>query len=326
VDSRLRAFVRDRLGIQPRDEHFYEMAFTGWSITGAPEQGQVDKEEFLGDAVLGLAISELLMLYHPHEGVGVLSASKASLVSGKTLSRKAASLGLPELLQSRGAPLPARMQDVLADVMESLIGAVYLDLGFLAVRSLIERLYRDDFPSVVLGWEQRDLKGVLQEILVRETGEMPDYRTRPADGRAFVSEVFAKGRLVGVGRGGTKKEAEVHAAEKALLSLNQWLKQFREKKPAVPRTEEVGTPVAPTPVAGEASVPEAAPSPTAADAAGPYVAVSSEPAAAPAKAPRKRRTRRGGRRVQQRRRRKSEASARTTPSESPKEPSAPATS
>lgn len=288
------------------------MALTGWSITGAPEQGQVDKEEFLGDAVLGLAISELLMLYHPSESVGVLSASKASLVSGKSLARKAQSLGLAELLKSRGAPLPARMQDVLADVLESLIGAVYLDQGYQAVRDLIERLYRDDFTSVVLGWEQRDLKGMLQEIVVRETGEMPDYQTRPGEGKAFVAEVYVLGRLVGQGRGGTKKEAEAHAAENALLGLNEWLKEFvqgaEQVRPSDTVSQPGDTPEIPTPLPAIAE--QSAGTTESTDGADqqewgnmPHASVR-EPIA---KTLRKRRTRRAGRRVQARRQRKRES-------------------
>jgi ribonuclease-3 len=279
VDSRLRAFIRERLGIEPREDQYYEMALTGWSITGSPEQSQVDKEEFLGDAVLGLAISELLMLHHPNENVGVLSASKASLVSGKTLSRKASALGLPELLKSRGVPLPSRMQDVLADVMESLIGAIYLDLGYPAARSFIERLYQEDFPSVILGWEQRDLKGVLQEILVREIGEMPDYHTRPSDGHSFVSEVFVKGRMVGRGVGGTKKEAEAHAAEKALQSLNQWLGPLIGRKPAPVEPAE------PVPKEAVSEPPTAASAPPAlAEASGEVLPPAAEPMGASSEA------------------------------------------
>ncbi len=225
----LEAFLRERLQIRPKNPQLYRLALFGWTITGAENQQTVEKLEFLGDAVLGLAISEILMADFPTERVGVLSACKGYLVSGTLLAELARQLGLESFLQEQGYTLPERKQDVLADIVEALIGALYLDQGYPAVRQWIHQRLQRRMAQAVMGRAPGDLKGVLQEITVRELGLMPSYSTQRQQDHRFVARVRVNRKVVGKGTAPTKKEAEQRAAEDALLRLNAWLPELRKK-------------------------------------------------------------------------------------------------
>ena len=182
--------------------------------------------EFLGDAVLGLAISDLLIRRYPAKSEGDLSRMRAALVNSSALAEKAAMLKLGPLLRlgkgeerSRGRNKPS----ILAGAFEALLGAVYEDGGYVACRGLVERYFAADLNDKKLG--QQDYKTRLQEISQMLFHAPPVYRllseSGPDHDKCFVTEIAVGGKVLGNGRGKTKKQSEQEAAEKALQELQR---------------------------------------------------------------------------------------------------------
>ncbi|HWC50397.1 MAG TPA: ribonuclease III [Nitrospira sp.] len=185
-----------------------------------------ERLEFLGDAVLSLAVSEQLASLLPHSPEGVLSKHKARLVSESMLAELAKRLGLGSCLRlGRGEELSGgREKDsLLADAIEAVIAAVHLDGGLEASRRLVSRLLREEFSQVV---NQRhragedDYKTQVQEWCQRRFDSLPSYavvrESGPDHDKLFEVEVTVNGEVVGRGTGRSKKEAEQSAAKQAL--------------------------------------------------------------------------------------------------------------
>ena len=214
-----------------RDRGTLEHALTHRSranedVTG----GVVDNEslEFLGDAVLGFVIAELLFVRFPDRDEGQKSKMKAALVSTPALARQAGRLGLGEhLLLGRGEEKTGgrRKRALLADGYEALIAAIYLDGGMDAARAFIlrefEPLLDDVAGAVTIG---DDHKSALQETLQGRGDPLPEYVVTAEDGpahrRLFTVEVRVRGTVLAEADGRTKKDAEREAARKALDRLN----------------------------------------------------------------------------------------------------------
>jgi len=188
-----------------------------------------ERLEFLGDAVLGLVISESLVANFPSFAEGELSKLKAGLISRVTLSRVARRLKLGQWLRlGRGeeASSGREKHSLLANALEALIGAVYLDGGLEAARTLIHQILATEFsglqnqPELTVGG---DWKSRLQEGLYKLDGATPRYRlvqeTGPDHQKLFKITVEFGGQVMGHGEGGTKKEAEQRAAEQAFSRL-----------------------------------------------------------------------------------------------------------
>jgi ribonuclease-3 len=182
--------------------------------------------EFLGDAVLDLAVSDLLMRRYPACSEGDLSKMRAALVNTTVLAEKAALLGLGPLLRmgkgeerSGGRTKPS----ILAGAFEALLGAVYQDGGFEAARRLVERYFAGDVEEKELG--RHDYKTRLQEISQMLFHAPPSYRivaeSGPDHDKHFVTEITVGGKVLGKGEGKTKKQAEQQAAKKALSELQK---------------------------------------------------------------------------------------------------------
>jgi ribonuclease-3 len=182
--------------------------------------------EFLGDAVLDLAVSDLLMRRYPACSEGDLSKMRAALVNTTVLAEKAALLGLGPLLRmgkgeerSGGRTKPS----ILAGAFEALLGAVYQDGGFEAARRLVERYFADDVEEKELG--RQDYKTRLQEISQMLFHAPPSYRvvaeSGPDHDKRYVTEIAVGGKVLGMGEGKTKKQAEQQAAKKALGELQK---------------------------------------------------------------------------------------------------------
>jgi ribonuclease-3 len=181
--------------------------------------------EFLGDAVLALAMADLLMARFPGAREGELSKMRASLVNAEVLARKARELELGRWLRlgkgeekSGGREKPS----ILAAVYEALLGAIYLDAGYERARAVVEAHFAADVlehPSVGL----RDYKTELQELTQRLFRETPAYtlveESGPDHEKRFVSEIAIGGRWFGRGVGRSKKMAEQAAAMQALAAL-----------------------------------------------------------------------------------------------------------
>jgi ribonuclease III len=188
--------------------------------------GHNETLEFLGDAVLNLAISDLLMRRFPDKSEGDLSKMRASLVNAATLAEKAAELKLGELLRmGKGEERSGgrKKGSILAAAFEALLGGVYWEGGYEAACRVVERYFLSDIRERRLG--QQDYKTRLQEIsqmlfhapptymLVAETGS--DHEKR------FVTEIVVGGKIFARGEGKTKKQSEQEAAGKALEELQR---------------------------------------------------------------------------------------------------------
>ena len=182
--------------------------------------------EFLGDAVLDLAISDLLMHRFPDKSEGDLSRMRAGLVNSAVLAEKANGLELGSLLflgkgeERSGGRGKA---SILAGAFEALLGAVYQDGGYEPARRLVERFFATDVQVKQLG--QQDYKTRLQEISQMLFREPPVYRiiseSGPDHEKRFVTEIAVGGKVLGKGEGRSKKQSEQEAALKALTQLQR---------------------------------------------------------------------------------------------------------
>jgi ribonuclease-3 len=198
---------------------------TALTHRSAGEQPNNEKLEFLGDAVLSLAMSDLLMERFPDAREGELSKMRASLVNAEVLARKARQLDLGRWLRfGKGEERSGGREklSILAAAYEALLGAIYLDGGYEASRRVVAAHFSDDVALRVTAG-LRDYKTELQELTQRLYRETPVYtlieESGPDHEKRFVSEIVIGGRPSGRGIGRSKKTAEQAAAMEALARL-----------------------------------------------------------------------------------------------------------
>jgi ribonuclease-3 len=213
-----------------RDRGLLEHAMTHTSRANEDMSGgSADNEalEFLGDAILGFVIADMLFHEFPEYDEGQKSKTKAALVSTTTLARQAERLRIGDhLLLGRGEEKTGgrRKQALLADSYEALIAAIYLDGGIEQARAFIAREFAPLVADVRRGGlAGHDHKSALQEYLQSRDAPLPEYRVASAIGpdhrKLFRVEVVVNGQAVASGTGGSKKEAEQEAARSALEKL-----------------------------------------------------------------------------------------------------------
>ncbi|HEY1234937.1 MAG TPA: ribonuclease III [Candidatus Binatia bacterium] len=190
------------------------------------KQGEAHNEvlEFLGDAVLDLAVSDLLIRRNPEKSEGVLSKMRAALVNSTVLAEKAAQLDFGPLLRiGKGEELSGgrAKASILSGAFEAILGGIYQDAGYEAARSAVERFFGADVSAKTLG--QQDYKTRLQEISQMLFHALPTYRivseTGPDHEKFFVTEIAVAGNVLGTGSGKSKKQSQQQAAKKALDAL-----------------------------------------------------------------------------------------------------------
>ena len=190
------------------------------------KEGEAHNEvlEFLGDAVLDLAVSDLLIRRNPEKSEGVLSKTRAALVNSTVLAEKAAQLGLGPLLRiGKGEELSGgrAKSSILSGAFEAILGGIYQDGGYEAARPMVERFFGADVSGKTLG--QHDYKTRLQEISQMLFHALPTYRivseTGPDHEKFFVTEIVVAGKVLGTGSGKSKKQSQQQAAKKALDAL-----------------------------------------------------------------------------------------------------------
>ena len=218
-----------RLDYSFKDLSLLDHALTHRSFAHESGSPGADYEamEFLGDSVLGLAISEHLFRADPNRLEGELSKLKGLLVSKPELAELSSRLDLGSFLRlSHGEEKTGgrRKKAILADAFESVVGAIYLDGGFEAARKFILDQFRDHLLRAARRkLELRDFKSTLQELLHAQGLQGPSYRvvkeTGPNHRKVFLVEVRSKKRLLGQASGRAKKEAEQNAAQIALGEL-----------------------------------------------------------------------------------------------------------
>jgi len=215
------------LGVALRDADLRRAALTHRSF--AFENGLTitnERLEFLGDSVLGLVVTDMVFLDYPAMSEGELAKLRAAIVNMTALADVARALGLGQLVLLGKGEEQSGGRDklsILADALEAVFGAVYLDLGLEAARELIERLFRPRMQAYVRGEGPRDYKTILQELSSRELRSMPEYRIEeqgPDHQKEFTATVILAGEPYGTGTGRSKKEAEQQAAREAHARLS----------------------------------------------------------------------------------------------------------
>jgi ribonuclease-3 len=190
--------------------------------------GDNQRLEFLGDAVLDLVVAEKLYEGFPEADEGALDRARASIVNGRNIALAASRRQVGQYLKVSDAhrrhhPDPSRA--MLEDALEAIIGAVYLDGGLEAAHRAIEQFFGEQIQNLALSTGSQNPKGRLQEWSQKHhAGEVPVYEELPAEGpdheRTFGAAVSLGGRELGRGRGASKKSAEARAAEAALRVLS----------------------------------------------------------------------------------------------------------
>lgn len=216
------------IGHSFREPRLLAEALTHGSVSYESQRSGIDNQrlEFLGDAVLQLALSHELFVQLPQADEGRLTKTRAHVVSTKSLAALSRRMGLGQfLVMGRGEEANGgRDRDSsLADALEAVIGAIYLDAGLEAAMQFIQRILGDDLEIVLRGPGESNPKGDLQEKLQAVNAEAPVYRivsqSGPDHAKLFDAVVTWQGNELGRGSGKSKKEAEVRAASAALLRL-----------------------------------------------------------------------------------------------------------
>jgi ribonuclease III len=215
------------LHVRFRDEGLRRMALTHRSYAFENDLRETNERlEFLGDAVLGIVITDLAYRRFPELSEGELAKLRAATVNMTTLAEVARELGLGELvLLGKGEEMSGGRDkpSILADAMEAVLGAVYLDRGLNGSRKLIERLFWPRMDAYARGEGARDFKTMLQELASQDLHAMPDYRLSergPDHEKEFTATVHLAGEPWGSGVGRSKKEAEQQAAREAFERLS----------------------------------------------------------------------------------------------------------
>jgi ribonuclease III len=230
-----------------------------------PGSSSNERLEFLGDAVLGLVVTDHLFRTHPEMPEGELAKVRASVVNSAALAELAAELDVGAGLmlgkgedQSGGREKPS----ILADAAEALIGAVYLDRGWVAAADMVMRLLGDRIEVAAAGPGGQDYKTRLQELCARQFDQLPIYSLKdegPDHAKAFEAVVHVHGRPQGFGRGRSKKQAEQAAAREAWERLKSTVDGGAEPRPMGGTVPARGSTRRPASELGPPSGPEADP-------------------------------------------------------------------
>ena len=216
-------WVRERLGYEPRDLALFRAALTHRSAAGPNNE----RLEFLGDAVLNLLIAHRLYDAFPLATEGELSRLRARLVSREPLAEIAVSLGLGEALQLARAELRSggfRRQSILADALEALCGAVFLDGSLPAVEPLVTRLFAGRIAALPDPEALKDAKTRLQEYLQSRSLTLPRYVILGIEGEDHAQVFRVSCEVPGLalrveGEGSSRRRAEQQAAAAMLAAI-----------------------------------------------------------------------------------------------------------
>ncbi len=226
--ERLRA-VQEKLQYEFKDEGLLDTALTHASYVKGDGRACAHNErlEFLGDAVVELSVSDYLYRNYPEMDEGHMTRARALAVYERALHQIALSLELgPALLLSRGEERSGGREkpSILADAMEAVIGAVFLDGGLNAAASLVLRYAEKSISEAAAGITGKDYKTMLQEYVQKQHMGAVSYVFKGAEGpdhkKVFCMRVEVGGATMGEGEGGSKQEAGQRAAQVALERLH----------------------------------------------------------------------------------------------------------
>jgi ribonuclease-3 len=217
------AWVREKLAYEPRDPALFAAALTHRSASGK----NYERLEFLGDAVLNLVVAEHLYRAFPDATEGDLSRLRARVVSSEPLAEAAAELSLGEALHLGSGELKTggfRRKSILADALEAVCGALFLDGGFDLAARVIDTLFKARIAALPPPDALKDAKTLLQEYLQSRGLALPRYTVERVEGEAHaqifwvICEVSALHARAS-GSGSSRRRAEQEAAEKVLVQV-----------------------------------------------------------------------------------------------------------
>jgi ribonuclease-3 len=223
--------LESKIGINFKDKDLLKQAFVHRSyLNENPDFHLAHNErlEFLGDAVLELVVTDFLYKKYPEKQEGELTAYRAGIVNANILSEIGRDLSLGDfLLLSRGEAkdVGKARQYILANTIEALIGAIYLDSGYSAAEKFVAKFIWPRLDIVVAKGLWRDPKSFVQEMSQEHFGVTPNYKvlreSGPDHNKTFVSGIYFGETLVAEGQGRSKQEAEQEAALRA-IEVNKW--------------------------------------------------------------------------------------------------------
>lgn len=218
--------LSEKLRYKFKDLSLLETALTHSSYANEKRNTGVqsnERLEFLGDSVLGAVTAEYLFCTYPDKPEGELTRMRAALVCEQSLVQVAKRLSLGEFLKlGHGEDMGGgrKRSSILADAVEAVIAAVYLDGGFEAAGDIIRRLILEGHGGGIF-----DYKTELQELVQKKSGSSIEYELTDSRGpdhdKTFFVDVYINGKIAGKGQGHTKKEAEQIAAKTAMESLER---------------------------------------------------------------------------------------------------------
>ncbi len=217
------AWLKQSLNYEFTNEQLLQQELTHRSAPGINNE----RLEYLGDAVLDFIISEAVYLQRPDASEGVLSRLRSSLVKDATLAELAIDLGVGEhLILGSGEKKSGghRRASILADALEAIFGAVYLDSGFNEAKRIIQNAFADRLVEIPDSAERRDPKTRLQELVQSRQIALPDYQVEKVEGKAH-KQIFSVRCTIAeldastTGQGSTRRDAEQESAEQMLSIL-----------------------------------------------------------------------------------------------------------
>ena len=224
----------EKIGVEFKNKNLLKQAFTHRSyLNENPSLGleQNERLEFLGDAVLEMAITEYLYKKYPQKTEGEMTALRAALVNAVALSEVANNLNIGDfLLLSKGEAksLGKARQYILANAFEALLGAIYLNGGYEETFSFLEKNLFGKIEEVIEKKLWIDAKSLFQEKAQELESATPSYKVLAESGpdheKVFTMGVFLGDELIAEGKGDSKQEAEQDAARKALKAKNWQMK------------------------------------------------------------------------------------------------------
>jgi ribonuclease-3 len=218
--------LEERLGwpFRDRERLLAALAHRSWCAEH-PDTESNERLEFLGDAVLGLVVTDRVFALYPGLPEGELAKVRAAVVNADVLAELAVEVGLgSELLLGKGEDASGgrAKPSILSDAMEAVIAAVYLDGGWEAANELVLRLLAGRIAQAAAGPGGHDYKTRLQELAARRFDRLPRYQVTghgPDHAKRFIATVMLDGEARGTGEGRSKKHAEQAAAKAAWLWL-----------------------------------------------------------------------------------------------------------
>jgi len=197
------------------------------SVTNEQRLSSNERLELLGDAVLGMVVTEYLFKKFPTKEEGELTAIKSLMVSRKILTRIANQIGIGEFILLNEAEEKAggrRRTSILADTLEAIIGAIYLDGGLATVIDFIQKKLSVRTNKIIAEEQNKNFKSILLEYSQSKSFGLPQYLVRNEEGpdhdKLFTIEVLIDNQILGMGKGNSKKKAEQLSAKNALKKLN----------------------------------------------------------------------------------------------------------